>query len=724
MTRNFKPIGEAPKWVRLLVLCAGMLAMPLAVQAQQPSRTLQGIEVEQLPGQQVQLRLRMDGMAPQPMAFTIDNPARISLDLPDTALSLDQRRTDVGVGVLNSVVAAEAGGKTRVVLNLSSLVAYETIVDGDSILVRIGTGSAEADRGYWSQSAMSDAPPPVAGGRSISNIDFRRSEDGAGQVQVTLTDPNTVVDFRQVGEQIVVDFRGASLPEELVRRLDVTDFATPVVTVDALRAGDNARLVINANGAFEQLAYQSDEVFSIEIREAVVVTDAPSAYGEGRNYMGERLTLNFQDIEVRAVLQLLADMSDMNIVVSDTVQGNVTLRLQNVPWDQALDIVLQTKGLDMRQRDNVIIVAPAAEIATRERQALEARREIEELVPLRSEFIQVNYAKAAALATLVEGGEGGALMSERGSVAIDERTNTLLIQDTADRIDDIRRLVKTLDIPVKQVLIESRIVVVNDDFSRELGVQLGYTGVEESGGRLYTTSGTSAGTDTMVSGYLDSFTDNDPTNDGTVTIPTGDSRFERYNVNLPVVNRAGSIALAVLDDDYLVDLELSAAQSEDRAEIISTPRVITANQQEARIKAGVEIPYQEASSSGATTTQFKEAVLSLQVTPQITPDEKVIMDLIVNKDNVGEFVPSATGGLVPSIDTREITTKVLVNDGETVVLGGIFETERRDTEFKTPFLGDIPVVGNLFKTTQRSSDKSELLIFITPKILRDGASLY
>ncbi|MEJ2159988.1 MAG: type IV pilus secretin PilQ [Chromatiales bacterium] len=652
--------------------------MPLAVQAQQPSRTLQGIEVEQLPGQQVQLRLRMDGMAPQPMAFTIDNPARISLDLPDTALSLDQRRTDVGVGVLNSVVAAEAGGKTRVVLNLSSLVAYETIVDGDSILVRIGTGSAEADRGYWSQSAMSEPPPPVAGGRSISNIDFRRSEDGAGQVQVTLTDPNTVVDFRQVGEQIVVDFRGD----------------------------------------------QSDEVFSIEIREAVVVTDAPSAYGEGRNYMGERLTLNFQDIEVRAVLQLLADMSDMNIVVSDTVQGNVTLRLQNVPWDQALDIVLQTKGLDMRQRDNVIIVAPAAEIATRERQALEARREIEELVPLRSEFIQVNYAKAAALATLVEGGEGGALMSERGSVAIDERTNTLLIQDTADRIDDIRRLVKTLDIPVKQVLIESRIVVVNDDFSRELGVQLGYTGVEESGGRLYTTSGTSAGTDTMVSGYLDSFTDNDPTNDGTVTIPTGDSRFERYNVNLPVVNRAGSIALAVLDDDYLVDLELSAAQSEDRAEIISTPRVITANQQEARIKAGVEIPYQEASSSGATTTQFKEAVLSLQVTPQITPDEKVIMDLIVNKDNVGEFVPSATGGLVPSIDTREITTKVLVNDGETVVLGGIFETERRDTEFKTPFLGDIPVVGNLFKTTQRSSDKSELLIFITPKILRDGASLY
>ena len=332
MTRNFKPIGEASRWMRLLVLCAGLLAIPLA-QAQEPSRSLQNIEVEQLPGEQVQLRLRMDGQAPQPMAFTIDNPARISLDLPDTGLALEKRRKDVGMGVLNSVVAAEAGGKTRVVLNLSALVAYETIVDGDSIIVRVGGGEAVAERTYWSQSPMAAAAPVAAGARAISNVDFRRSTDGAGQVQVTLTDPNTVVDFRQVGDQIVVDFRGASLPDELVRRLDVTDFATPVVTVDALRAGENARLVINATGNFEQLAYQSDEMFSIEIRETEIVADAPSAYGEGRNYVGERLTLNFQDIEVRAVLQLLADMSDMNIVMvllrklKSSANNNVSLSI-------------------------------------------------------------------------------------------------------------------------------------------------------------------------------------------------------------------------------------------------------------------------------------------------------------------------------------------------------------------------------------------------------------
>jgi type IV pilus assembly protein PilQ len=666
----------------------------------------------------------MNESAPEPLAFTIDEPARISLDLPDTGLAVTERRKDVGVGSLSSVVVAEAGGKTRVVLNLDRLVPYETRVEGDSVVVIVGGGAVMAESRGFGVSSGAERAPRVAGPRAINDVDFRRAADGAGQIQVTLSDPRTVVDFRQVGEQIVVDFRDTALPDELVRRLDVTDFATPVVQVDAVRAGNDARLVIKATGDYEQLAYQSDEMFSVEIREAAPKEEVADAFGESKTYTGERLTLNFQDIEVRAVLQLLADMSDMNIVVSDTVQGNVTLRLQNVPWDQALDIVLQTKGLDMRQKENVILVAPAAEIAAREKQALESMKELGELVPLRSDFIQVNYARAADLADLIEGGEGGALLSERGSVAIDERTNTLLVQDTSDRLESIRRLVRVLDIPVKQVLIESRIVVVNDDFSRELGVQLGYTGFEESGGRLYTTSGTSASTDTMVSSYLDSFTDTDPLNDGQISIPTGDARFERYNVNLPVAQRASSIALAVLDDDYLVDLELSAAQSEDRAEIISTPRVITANQQEARIKAGVEIPYQEAASSGATTTQFKEAVLSLQVTPQITPDEKVIMDLIVNKDNVGEFVPSATGGLVPSIDTREITTKVLVNDGETVVLGGIFETERRDTEFKTPFLGDIPIMGNLFKTTQRSSDKSELLIFITPKILREGANIY
>jgi type IV pilus assembly protein PilQ len=384
---------------------------------------------------------------------------------------------------------------------------------------------------------------------------------------------------------------------------------------------------------------------------------------------------------------------------------------------------MQSKGLDMRRNDNVVIVAPADELAARERAALENIQGMDELVPLRSEFIQVNYAKATDIAELIKGGEGGALLSTRGSIAVDERTNTLLAQDTVDRLMEIRRLVQVLDIPVKQVLIESRIVIVSDDFSRELGAQLGYTHYErDSSNRLWTTSGSSGATDTMVASEMDNRANGIA--NGPIEVPVGDSRFDRYNVNLPTSTTAGRIAMAVLGSNTLLDLELSAAQAEDRAEIISTPRLITANQKEARIKAGVEIPYQEGASSGATTTRFKEAVLSLQVTPLITPDDRVVMDLVVSKDNVGENVQSATGGLVPSIDTRSITTQVLVDDGQTVVLGGIFETETRDVEFKVPYLGDIPVVGYLFKTTQRSSDKSELLIFVTPKILREGTELY
>jgi type IV pilus assembly protein PilQ len=406
------------------------------------------------------------------------------------------------------------------------------------------------------------------------------------------------------------------------------------------------------------------------------------------------------------------------------VQGSVTLRLQNVPWDQALDIVLRTKGLAMRRRDNVILVAPQDEIANREKAELQARKEVEDLAPLRTEYLQVNYAKAVDLANLIKARQGNSILSPRGSVAIDERTNTLLLQDTADRLADIRRLVATLDIPVRQVLIESRIVIVNDDFSRELGVRLGATYVTDKGDDgLVSVSGSAAASNTIVGSALDNLQ-----NSGTpfpVQIPTGPANFtDRYNVNLPVTNPAGRIALAVLNGDYLVDLELSAAQAEGRGEIVSTPRVITANQREATIEQGVEIPYQESSSSGATTTQFKKAVLSLKVKPQITPDNRVILDLTVSKDSVGQLVPSATGGVVPSIDTREIVTQVLVNDGQTVVLGGIMETERRTSENKVPWLGDIPVFGHLFKTTTNRNNKDELLIFVTPKILREGANLY
>jgi len=613
---------------------------------------------------------------------------------------------------VDSIVAAEAGGRTRVVFNLDALVPYAARAEGNAVIVTLGgASSAQA------AAVQAAAVPPPSGPRSISAIDFRRSADGAGRVVVKLSDVRTPASLRQEGNRIVVDFTGARLPEELMKRYDVLDFATPVSTVDATRMGDGARIVVTASGDFEQLAYQTDDTYVVEVKERpkkAIVTEAEKVY------TGERLTLNFQDIDVRAVLQLLADTSGQNIVVSDTVKGRVTLRLQNVPWDQALDIVLRTKGLDMRKKDNVILVAPQAEIAEREKAELAAQKDIQELAPLRTEFLQVNYAKAADIAKLLKAGGGGSLLSARGNVSIDERTNTLLVQDTADQLEQIRAMVATLDIPVRQVLIESRIVIVSDDFSRDLGVRWGFTRISDDLGDLMAVSGSAQATDTMMGSALDNLADTG--SPFPVEVPFGN--FDRYNVNMPVNNPAGRIALAILDfDDFLIDLELSAAQAEGTGKIVSAPRVITANQREAVIEQGVEIPYQESASSGATTTQFKKAVLSLKVTPQITPDDRVILDLEVNKDSVGQLVPSATGGFVPSIDTRSITTQVLVNDGQTVVLGGIMETEERDTEKKVPWLGDIPGLGVLFKTTGKSNQRDELLIFVTPKILREGSNI-
>ena len=707
------PLG----WLAALVLlfaCAGTYAQDA------PGNTLQDIQVQSLPGQQVELRLILSGPAPEPLSFTIENPARIALDLPDTALGLSSRRRDVDLRMLDTVLTAEANGRTRVVLNLDSMVPYETRVSGNTVVLTLGEGGDMVAETTTFTGTPSTSPAAASGRRAIENVDFRRTREGGGRVIIDLTDPSTPVDIRQEGGRVVAVFKGTELPGELIRRLDVQDFATPVTTIDAVRVNNDARVLISADGDYEQLAYQSDDVFTIEINPVVEEEEqAASLFAEDKAYEGERVTLNFQDIETRAVLQLLAEISGRNIVVSDTVQGNVTLRLNSVPWDQALDIVLTTKGLDMRQNGNVIIVAPAEEIAAREKADLEAKQAIQELEPLFSEFLQVNYAKAGDLAALIKEGENS-LLSDRGSVAIDERTNTLLVQDTVDRLRDVRRLVQTLDIPVRQVLIESRIVVVNDDFSRELGVRLGLTAVQEnSSDGLFSVTGTSAGSDVITASALENLADT-----GQPFPVEAPAVNNRYNVNLPVNNPAGQIALAILDSDYIVDLELSALQAEGRGEIVSTPRVITANQKEALIEQGVEIPFQESSSSGATTTQFKKAVLSLTVTPQITPDDNIIMDLQVNSDSVGELVASATGGFVPSIDTREIRTQVLVRDGQTVVLGGIYETERREVANKVPLLGDIPGVGALFRSTQNVANKSELLIFVTPKILEENAVVY
>ena len=703
--------------VGLLIVCGH------AANAQESNR-LQDIQVQSLPGQRIELKLITSGSAPEPLTFTIDDPARIALDLPDTALGLSSRRRDINLGPLDTVLTAEANGRTRVVLNLDAMVAYDTRRSGNTIFVTLGAdaGDTSVSTRFEGSSPASGQPASYAssGSRAINNVDFRRTRDGGGRVIVSMSDPGTPVDIRQEGGRVVAVFQDTTLPSELMRRLDVMDFATPVTTVDTLRTNLDTRIVISAEGDYEQLAYQSDNEFTIEINPAPEdPEDASSIFSEEREYIGQRLTLNFQDIETRAVLQLLAETSGRNIVVSDTVQGNVTLRLRNVPWDQALDIVMTTKGLDMRENGNVIIVAPAEEIAAREQADLEAKAAIVELEPIYSEFLQVNYAKASDLAELIGGSDAGSLLSERGTVAIDDRTNTLLVQDTAERLQDIRRMVRTLDIPIRQVLIESRIVIVNDDFSRNLGVRMGVTADDISTDSIAVLTGSGVG----ANNYLDSILEaiNDPTGQTLVEFP---DLLERYNVNVPIGDAAGRLGLAVLGNDYLVDLELTALETEGRGEIVSTPRVITANQKEAVIEQGVEIPYQESASSGATTTQFKKAVLSLTVTPQITPDNNIIMDLRVSKDNVGELVASATGGFVPSIDTRSVETQVLVNDGQTVVLGGIYETERRETLTKVPFLGDIPGVGAMFRSRSRQSDQAELLIFVTPRILTEGASVF
>jgi type IV pilus assembly protein PilQ len=703
----------------------------------QSTNRLESIDAQATSGDKVELTLRLSDAAPTPLTFTVDNPARIALDLPSTSVAMTSRRVDVKQGVLDTVNVAEANGRTRVVLNVDSLVPYETRVQGNTIVVSLaspGSGRAlqsSAAPSNLAAAASQRSTAPISGVRSIENVDFRRGKDGSGTIVVSVTDSKVPADLRQEGGKIVVNFAKTAIPENLLQRLDVVDFATPVSSVDVVRAGDGARLVIAASGDYEQLAYQSDNVYTIEIKPVVKL---PPELRDKKEYVGERLTLNFQDIETRAVLQLLADTSGQNMVISDSVSGNVTLRLQSVPWDQALDVVMRTKGLDNRQEGNVIFIAPAAEIATREKELLSARKEAQELAPLRTEYLQVNYAKAADLAALIKSG-AGSLISERGSVAIDERTNTLLLQDTSERLADIRRLVSTLDIPVKQVMIEARIVIVSDDYSRDLGVRFGANAAFNQGGSDgLGFLGNAVGDDDEDSIGISPF----PNVGGIGTPTVGDDNdagqvrgvrlpgnaADRYLVNLPAANPAGRLALTLLDSDYLVDLELSAAQAEGRGEIISSPRLITANQREATIEQGVEIPYQESSSSGATTTQFKKAVLSLKVTPQITPDNRVILDLTVSKDSVGQLVASATGGFVPSIDTREIVTQVLVNDGQTVVLGGILETERRDAENKVPYLGDIPVVGRLFKQTTTTDNKDELLIFVTPRILREGSSLY
>ena len=672
---------------------------------------LQDIKVASLPNDEIQLSLQFSSTPAEPLAFTVDNPARIALDFPGTNSALAKRFQEIGVGIAQSVNAVEAKGRTRVVVNLSRMEDYSTSISGNNYILTIGSGS-----GAGSQQVVTAPTAPTqtitsissAGGNSIKNVDFRRGDDGAGRIVINLSNPKIPINLNEQGGRIVVDFANTSLPSNLSKRWDVVDFSTPVKLFETFADGQNTKMIISpdASKEFEHLAYQSDNQYVVEVREV------PKEVVEQRKkdvFEGERLSLNFQDIEVRSVLQLIADFTNLNMVVSDAVSGNLTLRLKNVPWDQALDIILKTKGLGKRENGNVIYVAPSEEIAAREKLELEAQQQVQELAPLRSEFIQVNYARAGDLAALLKSSDNS-LLSERGNVTVDERTNNLLIQDTALKLNEIRRLIERLDIPVKQVLIESRIVVANDDFSKSLGVRFGVSSADDTLDGSGDTAGAVArnleGTDAGIQGNR---------------IPLNN----RLNVNLPAAASTGSIGLAFakLPLGLILDLELSAAQAESRAEVISTPRVIASNQTTARIEQGTEIPFQSATSSGATDVEFKKAVLSLEVTPQITPDDRVSMKLVVTNDSVGEQVPSGFGGFIPSIDTNEVETDVLVDNGQTIVLGGVYQQDKSNSVSRVPFFGDLPFVGVLFRNTSLEDNKSELLVFITPKIINEQLKL-
>ncbi|WP_242674419.1 type IV pilus secretin PilQ [Marinobacter halodurans] len=680
---------------RKTVLIIGMAALGM-MSGLANAVSLNDVEFTALPGDGTEVVLKFDGTPPQPTGYTIERPARIAVDLKGVDSALQSRSVSLGSGNAQSMTVVDTKDRTRLIFNLVDLVPYTTNVAGNTITMKIGGDEGQATTQMTSSTPVQSAVSSSSASSSqdaVSNVDFHRGADGEGQIVVSLTNPKTSVDLSETGGRIRLVMDGTQVPESLRRRLDVTDFATPVTRVDTFMQGDDAVVEIRPKGNYDYLAYQAGNEFTVSV-EPLSDEEAENRREEKFPYTGEKLSLNFQDIEVRSVLQLIADFTGLNLVASDTVSGSITLRLQNVPWDQALDLILKTKGLDKRQIGNVLLVAPADEIAARERLELETSKQIAELAPVRLDIIQVNYAKAADIVALIKADEE--LISDRGFVSSDARTNTISVRETADKLEQIRRLVSTWDVPVRQVLIEARIVRASTDLAQELGVKWGVEGRGNPGDDNFVIGGTQSGVGST------------PTS-GSLTLPSNS-----LNVDLGATqSNASSIAFGYIGTDFLVDLELSAYASDGQAEIVAQPKVVTADRQTAKIKSGEEIPYQEASSSGATSVSFKEAALSLEVTPQITPDDKIIMDLAVNQDSRGQV----TNG-IPSIDTNEVTTQVLVRNGETVVLGGIFQSEKSTTITKTPFLGDIPYLGALFRNKSVVDERSELLVFITPKILK------
>jgi len=671
---------------------------------------IENIDFSALSGGRVSIRVKMkEALANPPAGFTLNNPARIALDFPSTANGLAKNNISSEQGALKSVTLAQAKDRTRMVLNLSKAVGYNTTISGNDVIITLQSNEAGAVAAT-SETRFAEARAASSEQiHSITNVDFARGKNGEGRVIVDLSDATTGINIKQKGKQIVVDFVNTDVPAELQRRLNVINFNTPVLYVDTMKQGKNGRMVIEPKGNWEQSAYQADKRFIIDVRQ-VIEDPNKLVKGSKPGYAGEKLSLNFQNIDVRSVLQVIADFTGLNIITSDTVTGNLTLRLKDVPWDQAMDIIMQNKGLTMRKTGNVIMVAPAEEVAAKDKAALEARQQIDDLEPLRTEVFTLKYQKAEAFKEILTGSKSGgsaggssqnkSILSKRGSAVWDPRTNTLFIQDTEKKLAEIQDIINKTDIPVRQVMIESRLVLADDKFGKSLGARFGIQSV--------TTPGQN---DLNIGGNLTG-----PVTTGATTATT----LSGLNSNLPVANPAGALAVSLfrLPAGLLLNLELTALETDKRGKIVSSPRVTTANQQKAKIAQGTEIPYLEASSSGAATVSFKEAVLSLEVTPQITPDDKIIMDLDVRKEKVGQIFAG-----VPSIDTQNVTTQVLVSNGETAVLGGIYEqTERNDVE-KVPFFGDIPILGNAFKKRTKQDDKTELLIFITPKIMDESLGL-
>ncbi len=697
------------------------------------SNAIQNIEYSTLPGNRLQISLELSEQAVNPLSFTIDNPARIAFDFPNTGSKLPKRSQPIGIGIAQSITTISTKTKTRVILNLTEVVPYQVTTLGKNVLITLdseATGAAFQASSATAAATPAGTPRFSDKPRGIENIDFRRGEEGEGRVVINLTEANIPMDISEEFGKVIVKFLGIKLPDELRQTLDVLDFATPVKSISSFEEDDNVRVEIEPiNNNFEHVAYQANNIFTIELK-PISQDELEEVKKEKFGYTGERLSLNFQDIPVRAVLQLIADFTSLNVVVSDSVDGNLTLRLKNVPWDQALDIILKAKGLSKRESGTVMMIAPSEEIAAQEKIDLEAQQSINELAPIRSAFFTINFAKVSELSALFSGTGGGGgggdeegaasastgILSPRGNIIIDERTNTLIIKDTEEVISEVRRTLKKLDVPIRQVMISSRIVIATDAFTKELGSRFGVTTAKSNSDGFGVTTGTFQGADTIASSGLENIADTGAAEP--FSLPSGVNATDRLNVDLGTAGAAGSLAFAVLSGSSLIDLEISALQAENEGEVISSPRVVTADRHQARIEQGVEIPYLSASSSGATQVEFKKAVLSIEVTPQITPDDKVIMDLSVNNDTVGDVFAG-----IPSIDTREVTTQVLVNNGDTVVLGGIYEQITRDEVDKVPFLGDIPVIGYFFRHTLESDERRELLIFVTPKILKDALSL-